>query len=132
MTVASGAARDGARLLATNDDATYPTATGPVPGGGAILASIRIASGVVPEVAGKPHGPIAAMVHEMLGADGIMVGDRPDTDGLFAVALGWRFGLVLSGVTRAEDLPTNPRADLVADTLESLVSRALSPSASDR
>jgi ribonucleotide monophosphatase NagD (HAD superfamily) len=72
------------------------------------------------------------MVHEMLGADGIMVGDRPDTDGLFAVALGWRFGLVLSGVTRAEDLPTNPRADLVADTLESLVSRALSPSASDR
>ena len=31
----------GARLLATNDDATYPTPDGPIPGGGAILAVDR-------------------------------------------------------------------------------------------
>jgi HAD superfamily hydrolase (TIGR01450 family) len=132
MTVASGAARAGARLIATNDDATYPTATGPVPGGGAILASIRTAAGVVPEVAGKPYAPIAAMVHDMLGPDGIMVGDRPDTDGRFAVTLGWRFGLVLSGVTHASDLPSDPPADIVADSLDALVSQTLSSSAPDR
>lgn len=132
MTSASAAVRRGARLLATNDDATYPTATGPVPGGGAILASIRTAAGVVPEVAGKPYPPIAAMVHDMLGPDGIMVGDRPDTDGRFAIALGWRFGLVLTGVTGAEDLPTDPPADVVGVTLEALVSETLSASTSAR
>ena len=41
MDTASAAVRAGARLLATNDDATYPMATGIKPGGGAILASDR-------------------------------------------------------------------------------------------
>ena len=54
-----------------------------------------------------------------------MVGDRPDTDGRFAVALGYRFGLVLSGVTGPADLPTDPPADLVADDLAALVAAAL-------
>ena len=40
MTVASRALRNGARLVATNDDATLPTAKGLLPGGGAILASV--------------------------------------------------------------------------------------------
>src|SRR5688572_6561038 len=52
MRVASGAVRRGARLIATNDDATYPTPDGPIPGGGSILASIVTASGVSPVVAG--------------------------------------------------------------------------------
>ena len=59
-------------------------------------------------MAGKPHEPAAAVVRALLGAEGIMVGDRPDTDGRFAVTLGYRFGLVLSGVTTADDLPTDP------------------------
>ena len=41
MLVASRAARNGARLIGTNDDATYPTPDGPIPGGGAILAGDR-------------------------------------------------------------------------------------------
>ena len=45
MDTASAAVRAGARLLATNDDATYPMDTGIKPGGGAILASIATASG---------------------------------------------------------------------------------------
>ena len=36
----------GARLIGTNDDATYPTAAGPIPGGGSILAAVVTASGV--------------------------------------------------------------------------------------
>lgn len=126
MTAASKAVRKGARLLGTNDDSTYPTAAGPVPGGGALLASIAVASGVTPEIAGKPYQPIADMVHELLGADGIMVGDRPDTDGRFALTLGWRFALVLTGVTSQADLPVEPQPDLVADSLHALVSEALS------
>ncbi len=130
MTAAASAVRAGARLLGTNDDATYPTAKGPVPGGGALLASIAVAAGVAPEIAGKPHQPIADMVHAVLGADGVMVGDRPDTDGRFARTLGWRFGLVLSGVTTAADLPVDPTPDLVAPTLIDLVTEALSSSGS--
>ena len=126
MTAASTAVRAGARLLGTNDDSTYPTAAGPVPGGGALLASIAVASGVSPEIAGKPHQAIADMVHELLGADGIMVGDRPDTDGLFARRLGWKFGLVLSGVTTHHDLPVEPDPDLVAPSLLDMVVAALS------
>ena len=41
VTVSSYAVRRGARLIGTNDDATYPTPTGPIPGGGAILASVE-------------------------------------------------------------------------------------------
>jgi 4-nitrophenyl phosphatase len=132
MTAASAAVRHGARLLATNDDATYPTPDGPIPGGGAILASIVTASGAKPVIAGKPHPPITELVRDRLGPDGICVGDRPDTDGGFAVALGYRFGLVLSGVTTATDLPVTPPPDLVADDLRRLVDQVLAePAPSD-
>jgi 4-nitrophenyl phosphatase len=128
MTAASTAVRNGARLLGTNDDSTYPTAAGPVPGGGALLASIAVASGVTPEIAGKPHQPIADMVHELLGPRGVMVGDRPDTDGQFALTLGWKFALVLTGVTSQEDLPVQPQPDVVANSLHDLVTETLSGS----
>ena len=45
-----------------------------------------------------------------------MVGDRPDTDGLFAAALGYRFALVHTGVTPA-GVPVDPEPDLVAPDL---------------
>jgi ribonucleotide monophosphatase NagD (HAD superfamily) len=68
------------------------------------------------------------MVSAALGPDGMVVGDRADTDGAFAVTMGYRFGLVLSGVTSSADLPTEPPADVVADDLLSLVRRTLSHS----
>jgi HAD superfamily hydrolase (TIGR01450 family) len=121
MTAAARAVRAGARLLASNDDATYPTAHGPIPGGGSILAGIATAAGVDATVAGKPHAPIADVVRARLGDDGVVVGDRPDTDGRFAQAMGYRFGLVLSGVTTPEDLPVVPAPDVVAADLAGLV-----------
>jgi HAD superfamily hydrolase (TIGR01450 family) len=125
LTTAAKAIWGGARLVATNDDATYPTPDGPIPGTGAILASIVRATGVTPVVAGKPNAPMVEHLRRRLGPEGIMVGDRPDTDGRFAVALGYDFGLVLSGVTRAADLPVEPAPALVAADLASLVDRAL-------
>ncbi len=122
---ASRAVRRGARLLATNDDATYPTPEGPVPGGGAILAAVATAAGVAPLVAGKPYRPMADHVRALVGPSGVAVGDRPDTDGRFARALGFEWVLVLSGVTRAADLPVDPAPDRVELDLASAVDAAL-------
>ena len=98
---ASSAVRSGARFIATNLDATYPIPGGMLPGSGAITAAIATASGRSPEVAGKPEEPMAALVRSRLGTAGIVVGDRPSSDGALADVLGWPFALVLSGVTAA-------------------------------
>lgn len=120
LRAAAAAVRSGARLIGTNDDATYPTPEGPIPGGGAILAAVVTAAGRPAEVAGKPHAAMAALVRDRIGrglADAVMVGDRPSTDGAFAHVIGCRFALVLSGVTAATDLPVDPEPDLVAADL---------------
>lgn len=124
MRAATTAVLGGARLLATNDDATFPTSAGPLPGAGAILAGIVVASGAVPVVAGKPHAPMAELIRARLGGDGVMVGDRPETDGRFAAVLGYRFALVLTGVTSAPER-AEPAPDLVAPDLPSLVDQLL-------
>ncbi len=121
LTAAMRAVHAGARLIGTNDDATFPDADGLLPGNGALLAAVSTAAGVAPLLAGKPHEPIADLVRRRLGAEGVMVGDRPETDGLFARSLGYRFGLVLSGVMGADDLPVEPTPDVIADDLLALV-----------
>src|SRR5437764_1156840 len=124
LTAAATAVMHGARLIGTNEDATYPTPDGPIPGGGAILAAVATASGVEPVVAGKPHPPMVELVRTRLGADldgSTVVGDRPSTDGRLAIALGVLFALVLSGVTKEEDLPVDPQPSRVASDLAALV-----------
>jgi len=97
----------GARLVATNDDPTYPTPAGLIPGGGAILAAIAKAGGVRPIVAGKPFAPMGQLVRQRLGLDDLrvawMAGDRDSTDGAFARLVGAKFGLMLSGVSENPD-----------------------------
>jgi ribonucleotide monophosphatase NagD (HAD superfamily) len=51
----------------------------------------------------------------------LVVGDRPDTDGLLARRLGAKFALVLTGVTGRGDLPVTPSPDIVADDLAAVV-----------
>ncbi len=113
----------GARLLASNDDATYPAAEGILPGGGATLAAVERAAGVTATVAGKPHAPMANWLRAELGPSGTVVGDRPDTDGLLAGAIGWRFALVLSGVTTTA-AGVDPAPDIVVMDLAALVGAA--------
>lgn len=115
----------GARFVATNTDATYPSERGMLPGGGSIVAAVRYATGAVPIVAGKPHDAQALLVRSVLGPDGVMIGDRPETDGRFASAMGYRFGLVLTGVTGRNDLPIEPEPSWVEDDVARLVPRIL-------
>ena len=118
LTDALTAVRGGAVLIGSNDDPTYPTPNGPIPGGGSILAAIEKASGVTPTVTGKPYAPMAKLVRELCGDvtsdEMVMVGDRSDTDGGFARTLGARFAMVLSGVMDTAD---GADADIVAADL---------------
>jgi 4-nitrophenyl phosphatase len=108
LAVASAAVRAGARLIGTNTDATYPTPTGLQPGGGSILAAVATAAGVEPVIGGKPHAPMADLIATTISTPDrpfdptrvVMVGDRAETDGLFAQRLGCRFALVRSGVSQ--------------------------------
>lgn len=128
---ASAAIRDGARFIATNEDATFPTPDGPIPGAGSLVAAIATAAGRPPVVAGKPHGPMAALVAERCGpgfrADrAIVVGDRPSTDGRFAQAIGCPFALVRSGVIRPGAPPDAETATaLDVDDLGAVADRLL-------
>lgn len=126
MAIAAAAVRDGARLLASNDDATYPTDEGILPGCGAILAGIERAAGVTATVAGKPNPPMVAYLQDRFGLDGWVVGDRLDTDGRLGHELGWHVGVVLSGVATAADAAAfDPAPTLVAADLAELVRTAL-------
>lgn len=97
----------GARLIGTNDDPTYPTPMGLIPGGGSILAAIAKAGGVRPIIAGKPFAPMGQLVRQRLGIDDLsvawMAGDRDSTDGAFARLVGAKFALMLSGVSESPD-----------------------------
>ena len=124
LNAAYQAVRAGARLIGTNDDTTYPTPDGPIPGGGALLAAVAAAAGVEPEVAGKPYQPMADAVRDRIGGaadDGVVVGDRPDTDGLIAKRLELPFALVFTGVTKESDLPVDPEPVMTAPDLPTLI-----------
>ena len=85
-----------------------------------------------PIIAGKPHAPIANLVLERLGLErgtpgNIVVGDLPAPDRLLAAELDFDFGLVLSGVTPADEVDTcDPSPALVAADLKAMVEAALS------
>ncbi len=120
LRVAASLVLHGAQLIGTNDDVTYPTPAGPIPGGGALVAAVAAATEVSATIAGKPFGPMAALVLDQVGPGRhTVVGDRPSTDGRFAKALGARFAQVRSGVD--ERLSGDSTVHLVADDLASVV-----------
>lgn len=98
------AVRRGARFVATNVDATFPTENGLAPGSGAIVAAIAAASGRQPEVAGKPHPPMVRLIESRVTGPVWVIGDRVDTDIALATGRpGWGSILVLTGVTGPEE-----------------------------
>jgi glycerol 3-phosphatase-2 len=126
LATAVTAVRQGARLVGTNDDATYPTPGRILPGAGALLAAVVTAAQVQPEVAGKPHEAVVALLAERAPGASMVVGDRPSTDGLLARRLGVPFALVRSGVTTATDTALDVEPDIDAPDLAAVVDRHLS------
>ena len=97
----------GARFIATNPDPNGPGEGGTVPACGAVAALIEKASGVSPLFVGKPNPLMMRTALKYLGAHSentVMVGDRMDTDVIAGVQSGLETILVLSGVTRGEDV----------------------------
>jgi 4-nitrophenyl phosphatase len=104
--LASGmsAVAGGARLIATNADARYPTPAGFLPGAGSIVASLAVATGVTPEVIGKPEPAMFRAIIDASGipaAETVVVGDNPASDIVGARRAGCGSILVLTGVADA-------------------------------
>lgn len=122
---ASVVLRAGALWVAGNTDATYPTERGPLPGNGALVAALQVATGRQPVVVGKPEPELHAVSVERVRARRpLVVGDRLDTDVLGAVRAGADSLLVLTGVTTRDDLlaaPEGMRPTYVGHDLRALL-----------
>lgn len=128
LATAASAVHGGARLVGTNDDATYPTPGRLLPGAGALLAAVATAAQVTPEVAGKPHEAIVALLGKRAPDASLVVGDRPSTDGLLARRLGVPYALVRSGVTTKDETPREVEPDIDAPDIAAVVDRHLASS----
>jgi NagD protein len=119
------ALRRGARFLATNADATCPVAGGEIPDAGAVIGALEGCSKRQVEfVVGKPSPHIIEAALEQLDRPAshcLMVGDRLETDILMGQRAGMATALVLTGVTRREDLTHAPlQPDYVLDSIAEL------------
>lgn len=111
-TTAFHAVRAGATMIATNADATYPTADGEIPDCAGIIAALEASTGREVEVIlGKPSAAFLAAALRHLGLrehEVLIVGDRLATDIAMGADHGVDTALVLSGVTHPADLDTHP------------------------
>ncbi len=96
--------RNGAFFIATNRDATIPTELGEMPGAGALVAAVEVASGKNPDIIiGKPEPYLFKLALEESGVPrdkALVIGDRLETDILGAKRSGIDSLLVLTGVTK--------------------------------
>lgn len=119
------AARGGAWWVATNADRTLPSARGPLPGNGALVAALAVAVDREPDlVVGKPAPSLFEQAAKRRGASrAVVVGDRLDTDIEGANAASMDSLFVLTGVHRPADLvaaPPHQRPTYVAADLGGL------------
>lgn len=120
------AIRNGARFVGTNIDPTFPTERGQIPGTGSIIALLKAATGVEPEIVGKPYPGMYELAMHRLGveqkAETLMVGDRYETDIAGAAKLGLVTVGVLSGISSREEFEQgDPPPDMILDGLPALL-----------
>ncbi|MEO6827966.1 MAG: HAD-IIA family hydrolase [Microbacteriaceae bacterium] len=116
----------GARFIATNPDATGPSAEGPIPATGAIAALITKATGMEPYVVGKPNPMMFRSAMNKIGAHSentAMIGDRMDTDIVAGIEAGLHTILVLTGISDQSEIVRYPfRPDEILSGVYELVS----------
>lgn len=115
----------GARFIATNPDATGPSAEGPMPATGAVAALITKATGREPYVVGKPNPMMFRSAMNRIGAHSEntgMIGDRMDTDIVAGIEAGLHTVLVLTGISDRNEIERYPfRPDEVLDSVAALL-----------
>lgn len=115
------AIRHGAPFYATNTDRTLPTEAGLVPGAGAIVGFLEIATDVQPILFGKPSPGIFHHALRALGTSAALtaaIGDRPETDIIGGQRAGVRTLAVLTGAGAADEFAAmQPPPDWVFPSL---------------
>lgn len=118
----------GAQLAATNQDGTYPTPGGLMPGAGAIVGALR-GMGFDPDVTvGKPEITSYRVAKAMTTANKIlMIGDRLETDILGGNRSNLDTLLVLTGISRETEIETSGiRPTWIAESLAAFVAGSAS------
>ncbi|KAF8624741.1 hypothetical protein AX17_007072 [Amanita inopinata Kibby_2008] len=108
----------GCQFIATNEDSTYPSAHGLLPGAGAISAPLRFALGRDPVCTGKPSLTMLDCIRAKVNYDPkrtLMVGDRLNTDILFGQNGGLSTLLVLTGITSESEVSGSNASSIIPD-----------------
>jgi len=101
----------GSRFIATNPDATGPSADGPLPATGSVAALITKATGMEPYIVGKPNPMMFRSAMRKIGAHSEstgMIGDRMDTDVVAGIEAGLHTVLVLTGISDDAEIKKYP------------------------
>jgi NagD protein len=101
----------GARFIATNPDATGPSAEGVLPATGSVAALITKATGKHPYIVGKPNPMMFRSAMRKIGAHSEttgMIGDRMDTDVVAGIEAGLHTVLVLTGIADDAEIQKYP------------------------
>ncbi len=116
----------GAKLIATNRDATYPVEGNVIPGGGSIVAAVATAAEQEPLLIGKPSPKSGELIVRHAGVapeEALIVGDRLETD----IEMGRRAGLwtclVLTGISteqEAREAPAESRPHFIIKSIAEL------------
>ena len=126
MRAATRALANGAQLYAAGRDRVVPTADGPEPATGAILAAVETAAGITATVVGKPEPFMFELAREALPECKrvAVVGDNLASDIAGAKRSGLDAILVLTGTSTEADLRKADYApDLVLASLAELATR---------
>jgi NagD protein len=102
---------NGSRFIATNPDATGPSAEGPLPATGSVAALITKATGKEPYIVGKPNPMMFRSAMNKIDAHSEstgMIGDRMDTDVVAGIEAGLHTVLVLTGIADATEIAKYP------------------------
>jgi len=101
----------GARFIATNPDATGPSADGVLPATGSVAALITKATGRDPYIVGKPNPMMFRSAMNRINAHSEstgMIGDRMDTDVVAGIEAGLHTVLVLTGIADSAEIERYP------------------------